>query len=199
MPLEPFTGDESFISCFEAVVPEVLRAFAPDLIVSQNGCDAHVLDPLSHLAATTRLYEHVPRRIHDLAHELCDGRWVALGGGGYDIWRVVPRAWTALWTVVSHQGLPEKVAEEWLLKRQTESPVELPRLMRDDAAQFPPAGPRVARRRTATAARPRGCSPKFCPESVEPARGHVLVSRYVSKDAYPAAYLALTAGRSRVP
>jgi hypothetical protein len=36
----------------------------------------------------------VPRRVHDLAHELCDGRWVATGGGGYDIWRVVPRAWT---------------------------------------------------------------------------------------------------------
>jgi acetoin utilization protein AcuC len=140
VPLEPFTGDESFISCFEAVVPEVLRAFEPDLIVSQNGCDAHALDPLTHLAATMRLYEHVPQRVHDLAHELCEGRWVATGGGGYDIWRVVPRAWTVLWAAVSHQELPERVPEEWLALRGTQSPVELPRHMSDDPADYPPIG-----------------------------------------------------------
>jgi acetoin utilization protein AcuC len=138
VPLEPFTDDESFISCFEDVVPEVLRAFEPDLILSQNGCDAHALDPLTHLLATMRLYEHIPRRVHDLAHELCDGRWVATGGGGYDIWRVVPRAWTALWAAVSHQDLPEKVPDDWLELRGTQSPVELPRLMRDDPTDYPP-------------------------------------------------------------
>jgi acetoin utilization protein AcuC len=139
VPLEPFTDDSSWISCFEAVVPEVLRAFEPDLIISQNGCDGHALDPLTHLAATTRLYEYIPRRIHELAHELCEGRWVATGGGGYDIWRVVPRAWTALWSVVSHQELPERVPEDWLAVRSAESPVSLPQLMRDDPADFLPA------------------------------------------------------------
>ena len=138
VPLEPYTDDSSWISCFEAVVPEVLRAFEPDLIISQNGCDGHALDPLTHLAATTRLYEHVPKRIHELAHDLCDGRWVATGGGGYDIWRVVPRAWTTLWASVSHQELPEKVPEEWVRVRGGQSPVQLPPLMRDDPADFPP-------------------------------------------------------------
>ena len=138
VPLEPYTDDESWISCFEAAVPEVLRAFEPDLILSQNGCDGHALDPLTHLCATTRLYEHIPRRIHDLAHELCEGRWVATGGGGYDIWRVVPRAWTTLWTVVSHQELPEKVAEDWLMVRGQKCAVKLPVLMRDDPADYPP-------------------------------------------------------------
>jgi acetoin utilization protein AcuC len=139
VPLEPYTGDDSWISCFEAVVPEVLRAFEPDLILSQNGCDGHALDPLTHLLATTRLYEHVPRRIHELAHELCEGRWVATGGGGYDFWRVVPRAWTALWAIVSHQDLPEKVPVDWLMVRGKRSPVELPILMRDDPAGYPPS------------------------------------------------------------
>ena len=142
VPLQPYTDDDSFISTFEAVVPEVLRAFGPDLILSQNGCDAHRLDPLTHLSATTRLYEHVPRRVHDLAHELCEGRWVATGGGGYDIWRVVPRAWAALWAAVSHQELPEKVPEAWLERWSPESPVGLPRLVRDDPADYP-AGPRA--------------------------------------------------------
>jgi acetoin utilization protein AcuC len=142
VPLEPYTDDESWISCFEVVVPEVLRAFGPDLILSQNGCDGHKLDPLTHLSATTRLYEHVPHRVHDLAHELCEGRWVATGGGGYDIWRVVPRAWTALWAAVSHQEPPEKVPEGWLAKWEAKSPVTLPHLLRDDPAGNPP-GPRA--------------------------------------------------------
>jgi acetoin utilization protein AcuC len=140
VPLEPFTDDESWISCFETVVPEVLRAFEPDLILSQNGCDGHALDPLTHLSATTSLYEYIPNRVHELAHELCDGRWVATGGGGYDIWRVVPRAWTALWAAVSHQELPERVPEDWLTLWGEKSPVKLPPLMRDDPADYPPPG-----------------------------------------------------------
>ena len=142
VPLQPYTDDDSFISTFEAVVPEALRAFEPDLIISQNGCDAHQLDPLTHLSATTRLYEHVPSAIHDLAHELCEGRWVTTGGGGYDIWRVVPRAWSALWAALSHQELPEKVPECWLEKWGAKSPVSLPRRVRDDPADYP-AGPRA--------------------------------------------------------
>ncbi len=142
VPLLPYTDDDSFISTFEAVVPEALRAFEPDLIISQNGCDAHKLDPLTHLSATTRLYEHVPAAIHDLAHELCDGRWVATGGGGYDIWRVVPRAWSALWAAVSHQELPEEFPDGWLERWGAKSPVGLPRRVRDDPADYL-AGPRA--------------------------------------------------------
>ncbi len=138
LPLEPFTQDGSFIECFEAVVPEALRSFGPDLILSQNGCDAHELDPLADLKLTTHVYEHVPKRVHELTHELCDGRWVAVGGGGYDWWRVVPRAWAALWAAVSHQELPENIPEDWLKKWGAESPVELPRLMRDDPDDYPP-------------------------------------------------------------
>jgi acetoin utilization protein AcuC len=137
VPLEPFTQDDSFVECFEAVVPEVLNSFGPDLILSQNGCDAHELDPLAHLKLTTRVYEHVPQRVHDLAHELCGGRWVPVGGGGYDWWRVVPRAWTALWAVVSHQEVPEEMPEDWLEKWGERSPVRLPRLTRDEAQDYP--------------------------------------------------------------
>jgi acetoin utilization protein AcuC len=137
VPLEPFTQDDSFVECFEAVVPEVLNSFGPGLIFSQNGCDAHELDPLAHLKLTTRVYEHVPQRVHDLAHELCGGRWVAVGGGGYDWWRVVPRAWTALWAAVSHQEVPEEMPEDWLEKWCERSPVRLPHLTRDEAQEYP--------------------------------------------------------------
>jgi acetoin utilization protein AcuC len=138
LPLEPFTQDDSFIECFEAIVPEVLRSFEPHVIFSQNGCDAHALDSMADLLVTTRVYEHVPRRVHELAHELCEGRWVALGGGGYDIWRVVPRAWAALWAIVSDQELPEDIPQDWLENWGEESPVTLPRSTRDDQEDYPP-------------------------------------------------------------
>jgi len=89
-------SDGPWLAAFEAVVPPLLRRFQPTVLVTQDGCDTHLLDPLAHLRASTRIWPHIGRRFHELAHELCDGRWVALGGGGYAVEEVVPRAWTLL-------------------------------------------------------------------------------------------------------
>ena len=94
LPFFPFTWDEPWLQGFERVVPPLLRRFKPTVLVTQDGCDTHYLDPLAHLAATTRIWPRVGRVFHELAHELCEGRWLALGGGGYAIYEVVPRAWT---------------------------------------------------------------------------------------------------------
>ena len=94
LPFIPFTWDEPWLEGFDRVVPKLLRKFKPTVLVTQDGCDTHYLDPLAHLAGTTRIWPHVGRVFHELAHELCEGRWVALGGGGYAVREVVPRAWT---------------------------------------------------------------------------------------------------------
>jgi acetoin utilization protein AcuC len=96
LPLAPYTWDEPWLAAFDAVVPALLRRFRPTVLLTQDGCDSHLLDPLAHLRNSTAIWPHVGRRFHELAHELCDGRWVALGGGGYAIREVVPRAWTLL-------------------------------------------------------------------------------------------------------
>ena len=96
LPFVPYTWDEPWLFAFERVVPELLRRFKPTVLVTQDGCDTHHLDPLAHLAATTRIWPRIGRLFHELAHELCEGRWLALGGGGYAIREVVPRAWTLL-------------------------------------------------------------------------------------------------------
>jgi acetoin utilization protein AcuC len=96
MPFVPYTWDEPWLQAFDKVVPALLRRFKPTVLVTQDGCDTHYLDPLAHLAGTTRIWPHVGRVFHKLAHELCGGRWLALGGGGYAIREVVPRAWTLL-------------------------------------------------------------------------------------------------------
>jgi acetoin utilization protein AcuC len=94
LPFVPFTWDEPWLEGFEKVVPAMLRRFKPTVLVTQDGCDTHYLDPLAHIAATTRIWPRVGKMFHELAHELCEGRWLALGGGGYAIYEVVPRAWT---------------------------------------------------------------------------------------------------------
>jgi acetoin utilization protein AcuC len=90
------TDDSGWLRAFHAVVPSVVRAFRPQILVTQCGCDAHHEDPLADLALTVDGQRASYRAVHDLAHELCDGRWVALGGGGYGLVRCVPRAWTHL-------------------------------------------------------------------------------------------------------
>ncbi len=138
LPLEPFTEDDSWIAAYRRLLPEVAEAFRPDVIVLQNGCDGHVLDPLTHLRATTRLYEETVRLTCEVADRLCAGRVVATGGGGYDVWRVVPRAWTHVWGALSGQKVPDAVPRDWLERWQGESPDLLPERMRDEPDEFPP-------------------------------------------------------------
>lgn len=97
------------------------------MLITQNGADAHFLDPLTHLNSSMKIYEQIPLLAHQLAHEYCEGRWIALGGGGYDLWRVVPRAWAQIWKVMNdNQPFTGKLPNDWLLKWQKEAPVTLP-------------------------------------------------------------------------
>ena len=95
------TGDAAWLRAFDAVVPPLLRAFKPTVLVSQHGCDSHRLDPLAHLELSVDAQRLAQVMLHDLAHELCDGRWLATGGGGYALVQVVPRTWTHLLAVAA--------------------------------------------------------------------------------------------------
>ncbi|HEY8449306.1 MAG TPA: acetoin utilization protein AcuC [Bacillota bacterium] len=163
VPLLPRTGDDSWIEAFHRVVPPLARAFRPDVVVSQHGCDAHVWDPLTHLHTTTRALEAFARAVDALSRELCGGRWLALGGGGYDVWRVVPRAWTLVWAAVSSQEVPEEVPAGWLERWQGKAPARLPRSLRDrpdDGADPGAEDPEVAAVNGETARRAvAGCLP----------------------------------------
>jgi acetoin utilization protein AcuC len=103
--LPPGTADAGWLRAFHAVVPPLVREFAPDVLVTQHGCDSHIEDPLAHLMLTVDGQRAAYEALHDLAHEVCDGRWVATGGGGYAIVDVVPRAWTHLLAIVGGRPL----------------------------------------------------------------------------------------------
>ncbi|WP_332634630.1 acetoin utilization protein AcuC [Halalkalibacter flavus] len=133
VPVDAFTEDESFLEVYETAFREVVEFFKPDVILTQNGADAHHYDPLTHLCSTIKTYKYIPKLAHELAHEYCDGRWIAVGGGGYDIWRVVPRAWALIWLTMTNQinQLDQGIPPSWIQKWSDQSEDPLPTLWED--------------------------------------------------------------------
>jgi len=105
LPFPHDTNDGVYIWAFEEVVPELIHAFQPDVVVTQLGVDTFYDDPLTNLHLSILGYERVLKRIKDLAP-----RWVALGGGGYNISNVA-RAWTLAWAVMNGIELKEDLPE----------------------------------------------------------------------------------------
>ena len=92
IPLAPYTDDELWHEAFDAVIPDLVRAFEPDLIFTQLGIDTHRNDPLAHLSLTTQGHNLAVQKFAALVNEL-ECLWIAVGGGGYDM-TAVARAWT---------------------------------------------------------------------------------------------------------
>ena len=113
MPLPPETGDEVWLGAVNALLPELAATFRPDIVVSQHGADSHLWDPLAHLQNTVTAMGTAARLVHDLAHEHAGGRWLATGGGGYDVYRVVPRSWSLVWLAAAHRDIPDETPAEW--------------------------------------------------------------------------------------
>ena len=138
-PIDAFTEDESFLSIYEKALREVFEFFKPDVVLTQNGADAHYFDPLTHLNSTMKIFEEIPKLAHQLAHEYCAGRWIAVGGGGYDIWRVVPRAWSLIWTEMNDLPTPTgDIPSTWLDKWQPQAPVSLIKTWHDPEHLYEP-------------------------------------------------------------
>jgi acetoin utilization protein AcuC len=99
--LPPGTSDAGWLRAFHAVVPHVLQAFGPEIILSQHGCDSHMDDPLTNLMLSIDGQRASYLALEQLAEELTSGRWIITGGGGYSLTSVVPRIWTHLLAIVS--------------------------------------------------------------------------------------------------
>jgi acetoin utilization protein AcuC len=136
LPLPPGTGDAGWLRAFHAVVPSVLRAFRPQILVTQCGADGHRADPLADLRLSVDGQRASYLALRALADELCDGRWVATGGGGYALVEVVPRAWTHLLAVATGEPLDPAALTppDWRSLAQSRRPKrQVPLRMTDDA------------------------------------------------------------------
>ena len=112
VPFEPLTGEQAWLAAIESLLPLLAAAFGPDLLVSQHGADSHAWDPLAHLRVTTTAMGAAARLVDRVAHRW-GGGWLATGGGGYDVYRVVPRAWALTWLAGAHTEAPEATPPAW--------------------------------------------------------------------------------------
>jgi acetoin utilization protein AcuC len=141
--LPAFTGDAGWLRAFDAVVPPLLRAFKPEVLVSQHGCDSHRLDPLANLELSVDGQRRAQLMVHDLAHEVAGGKWLLTGGGGYQLVQVVPRSWTHLLAVASGEPIDPAalVPEAWRALAAGRTGEGAPTRMTDGTpAEFIPVG-----------------------------------------------------------
>jgi acetoin utilization protein AcuC len=133
--LPPGTADSGWLRAFHAVVPPLLAEFRPEVLVTQHGCDSHVLDPLAHLGLTLDAQRTSYAALHRFAHEYAGGRWLACGGGGYELVEVVPRAWTHLIGEAAGAPVPPETEtpQGWRAHVVTSLGVQPPRRMTDGA------------------------------------------------------------------
>lgn len=129
------TSDAGWLRAFHAVVPQLVRSFKPEIIVSQHGCDAHRDDDMTNLKLSVDAQRQVALDISQLADELCDGRWLATGGGGYNVTGVVPRTWTHLIAIASGKPIPLRTYVPETFRRHVLETYgrAMPYLMGDDA------------------------------------------------------------------
>ncbi|GMA38430.1 acetoin utilization protein AcuC [Mobilicoccus caccae] len=135
--LPPGVGDVGWLRAFHAVVPPILRAFRPQILITQHGADSHYSDPLAHLSVSVDAQRIAADTLHDLSHELCGGKWVALGGGGYEIVQVVPRAWTHVVGLALHRpiSVDTEVPASWRDDVLTRMGEEAPPTMGDGTSE----------------------------------------------------------------
>ena len=135
LPLYPYTDDEIYLEIFREVAPPLLRAFAPDVLVTQLGIDSYHSDPLTHLQVTTRGFVEAVRELSRL-----EVPWLALGGGGYDL-GAVARAWSLAYGVMLDVEWPDRIPDVCVQAvganqlRDTTRP-EIPQDVRAEARRF---------------------------------------------------------------
>ncbi len=110
LPLFPYTGDDVYLDAFKQIVPPLVRAFAPDVLVTQLGIDSYHSDPLTHLQLTTMGFVEVIREFAGLGLP-----WLATGGGGYDL-MAVARAWTLAYGVMLGEEWPDTLPRNFSLE-----------------------------------------------------------------------------------
>jgi acetoin utilization protein AcuC len=136
----PGVADAEWHAAFDREVPDALRAFQPDYLLTQHGCDTHALDPLANLRLTVDGQRLAHAKLHELAHEVSDGRWIAVGGGGYALVEVVPRTWTHLFAIAT--GVPidpdSETPAEWRELVAGRTGAQAPLRMSDRAPQREP-------------------------------------------------------------
>jgi acetoin utilization protein AcuC len=83
IPMMPGADDEAFHRVWPQL-EEFVRAAKPEIILLQAGADSIKGDPITHMQFTPAAHGHAAKRLCAIADEFCQGRIIAMGGGGYN-------------------------------------------------------------------------------------------------------------------
>ena len=132
VPLAPGTHNAAYAHVIENAVAPLVRAFNPDVLVTQQGIDTHIDDPLTHLRLTSEGHTSAVAKLGSLS----PGKWLAMGGGGYDL-SAVARCWAMDYAVMAGAELPDDIPpsyqENYGLKQLRDDPA--PDLLEADDAR----------------------------------------------------------------
>jgi acetoin utilization protein AcuC len=103
--LDRGTDDEAYLRAFDRWVAPAVQRYLPQVLFVVVGADSHVADPLVRLGLTLDGYRHLAHRLRELAREICEGRLVAVAGGGYAPEHVA-RCWTVVLGCLAGAWLP---------------------------------------------------------------------------------------------
>lgn len=119
IPLSPGTDDDLYLWAFKEIVPPIVLAYNPDVLVTQLGVDTLATDPLASLNLTLNGFSGVIHEIKSL-----NRKWVALGGGGYNVMNVA-RAWTKAWAIIKGVDVPDDLPDAFVRKYQGKQGINL--------------------------------------------------------------------------
>lgn len=131
VPFPPYSADYSFTYTFRQLVPPLVRRFQPEIILMQTGVDSHLGDPLTHMNLSHNSYVEVARIVHDLAHEICGGKLVMFGGGGYNP-AAVAIIWTLMAATIAGVEVGYALPESWRQELTEMTGVPAPRFFREE-------------------------------------------------------------------
>ncbi len=136
LPFYPYTDDDTYLWAFREIVPPLVQAFKPDVLVTQLGIDSYYSDPLTHLLLSSRGFVEAVREFARMGLP-----WLAMGGGGYDL-GAVARCWTLAYGVMMGREWPDEIPplhrEKYGLEqlRDAGMPVSVPDDMSREARSF---------------------------------------------------------------
>jgi acetoin utilization deacetylase AcuC-like enzyme len=94
LPLPAKIGDADYLHLFERVIPVLADSFRPDIILVSAGYDAHFNDtqnpyvwaPAGGLSLSAQTYTALTHLVADCAVRYCQGRYIILLEGGYNLY-----------------------------------------------------------------------------------------------------------------
>ena len=94
IPMPPQSNDELFFKMWPHV-ENFLEKHRPQFILFQCGADSIKGDPITHMEYSEKAHAHAAKSLSDIAKRQCNGKLLAMGGGGYNHDNIA-RTWTAV-------------------------------------------------------------------------------------------------------